>query len=52
LYTVHNVHPLLATEIVNRGAAPGGLTWHYARPPVVDIEFEMDMRSVARECLL
>jgi hypothetical protein len=28
LYTVHDVHPFLAEEIVARGAAAHGLTWH------------------------
>ena len=49
LYTVHDVHPFLADEIVRRGAARSGLTWHYNRPPVVDLEYEMDCRSVAVE---
>ena len=52
LYTVHDVHALLADEIVGRGAAPGGLTWHYAHPPVVDLEFEMDCRGITREIVL
>jgi hypothetical protein len=49
LYTVHDVFPFLADEIVRRGAASGGLTWHFARPPVVDIDYEMDVRGLARE---
>jgi hypothetical protein len=49
LYTVHDVHPFLADEIVRRGAARSGLTWHYCRPPVVDLEYEMDCRSVPIE---
>lgn len=52
VYTVHDLHPFLASEIEGRGAAAGGLTWHFARPPVVDLEYEMDCRSVAREILL
>lgn len=52
LYTVHDVHPLLADEIVRRGAARAGLTWHFARPPVVGLDFEMDVRGVAREFVL
>lgn len=46
VYTVRDVHPFLADEIVARGAAPGGLTWYYARPPVQGLEFEMDVRSI------
>jgi len=49
LYTVHNVFPILADEIVRRGATPSGLTWHFARPPVVGLDFEMDVRGIARE---
>lgn len=48
-YTVRDFHPLMAEEIVRRGAARSGLSWHFARPPVVDLEFEMDCRRVSRE---
>lgn len=49
LYTVHDVHPFLAEEIVRRGAAHNGLTWHFNRPPVQEIEYEMDCRAVRAE---
>jgi hypothetical protein len=49
VYTVHDIHPFLADEIVRRGAARSGLTWHYNRPPVVELEYEMDCRGVAIE---
>jgi hypothetical protein len=49
VYTVHDLHPFLADEIVRRGAARSGLTWHYARPPVRELEYEMDCRAAARE---
>ena len=52
LYTVHDVHPFLADELVRRGAMAGGLTWHFSRPPVVDLDYEMDCRSVARELVV
>jgi len=51
-YTVHDLHPFLADEIVGRGAAASGLTWVYARPPVVGLEYEMDLRGVHREHVL
>jgi hypothetical protein len=51
-YTVHDFHPVMAEEIVRRGAARSGLTWHYARPPVIDLEFEMDCRRVSRETVV
>jgi hypothetical protein len=49
VYTVHDIHPFLADEIVRRGAARSGLTWHYNRPPVTDLEYEMDCRGVMDE---
>jgi hypothetical protein len=49
VYTVHDLHPFLEGEIVRRGAARAGLTWHYARPPVRDLEYEMDCRAIAEE---
>ena len=49
VYTVHDLHPFLASEIVRCGAARAGLTWHYARPPVRDLEYEMDCRSITTE---
>ena len=49
VYTVHDLHPFLADEIVRRGAAHAGLTWHFDRPPVRGLEYEMDCRAVADE---
>jgi hypothetical protein len=51
-YTVHDFHPVMADELVRRGAVRSGLTWHFARPPVVDLEFEMDCRRVAGETVI
>src|SRR5437660_12686235 len=51
-YTVHDIGALVGPEIATRGAAPGGLAWHVARPPVVGLEFEMDVRGAAREIVL
>ncbi len=49
IYTIHDIHPFMAEEIVRRGAARSGMTLHYARPPVLDLEFEVDCRSVRVE---
>ena len=51
-YTVHDIGTIIGPEIAARGAAPGGLTWHLARPPVQGLEFEMDVRGAAREIVL
>jgi len=50
-YTVHDFHGVIADELVRKGALRSGLTWHFARPPVVDLEFEMDCRRVWTERL-
>lgn len=52
VYTVHDLHPFFADEIVRRGAAEGGLTWYYARPPVRGLEYEMDVRGIPLEHLI
>lgn len=46
VYTIHNIHTFLEDEIIRRGAAPGGITWYYARPPVEGLDYEMDVRSI------
>lgn len=51
-YSVRDFHPVMSEELVRRGAVRGGLTWHFARPPVVDLEFEMDCRRVMRETVI
>jgi hypothetical protein len=51
-YTVHDIGALVGEEIVRRGAANGGLAWHFCRPPIVDLEYEMDVRGAAREIVL
>ena len=48
-YTVYDLYPFFADEIVRRGAARAGLTWHFNRPPVQELDFEMDCRVVAIE---
>jgi hypothetical protein len=52
LYTVYDVYPFLGEEIVGRGATPGGLIWYFARPPVVGLDYEMDVRGIGREIVL
>jgi hypothetical protein len=51
-YTVQNIGHLVGEELAARGACGGGLAWYYARPPVVGLEYEMDVRGAARELVI
>jgi hypothetical protein len=52
VYTVFDIHSYLGDEFVRRGAMSGGLTWHFARPPVQGLDFEVDVRGVDREIVI
>ncbi len=41
--------PSSPTRSYGAARACAGLTWHYARPPVRDLEYEMDCRAIAEE---
>ena len=51
-YSVQDIGALAGPEIAARGAAAGGLSWHFARPPVIGLEYEMDVRGAARELVM
>jgi hypothetical protein len=51
-YTVQNIGHLVGEAIASRGGCAGGLVWTYARPPVIGLEFEMDIRGAAREIVI
>ena len=51
-YTVNDIHPFLGDEVARRSAARHGLTWQFCRPPVRDLEYEMDCRAVPMERVL
>ena len=52
VYTVYGLHSFLEDEIVIRGASNYGLTWHYARPPVYGLDYEMDTRGIQTELFI
>jgi hypothetical protein len=54
IYTVHDIRPYLETELLKRLEDGGahGLTWHYSRPPIESIEYEMDLRGCANELVI
>jgi hypothetical protein len=33
-------------------AVPSGVCWHYCRPPVVQLELELEARALAREVIV
>lgn len=54
IYTVHDIRPWMEEELLKRMAAGGahGLTWHYSRPPIESIEYEMDLRGCGTELVI
>jgi hypothetical protein len=54
VYTIHPIDKLLAPLILARmgSAAIHGIHWHFSRPPIDEIEFEMDLRGVRTELRL
>jgi hypothetical protein len=54
VYTIHPIEPLLSGIILGRAGAAvtHGIRWFYSRPPIVGIEYEMDLRGVRTELRL
>jgi hypothetical protein len=54
VYTVHDIYPHLQDFLLRevRSANVYGISWHFARPPVADADFEMDVRRVFQEVIL
>ena len=50
LYTVQDLQQQMAS--IQRHILPSSLTWHYCRPPIVGLDYEMDVRSISVERLL
>ena len=51
VYTVYDLRSDLAAAILERMGPNSihGVHWHFARPPILGVEFEMDVRGVRRE---
>ena len=51
VYTAHSITELLPPIILSRmgAAAIHGVHWHFSRPPIDEIEFEMDLRGTSTE---
>ena len=52
VYTVQNFHALIESHLGEAGLTRNGLSWHFCRPPIIGLEFEMDVRSVMSELVL
>jgi hypothetical protein len=54
LYTVHDLHPLFATDLLPALGSAGhrGIRWHFARPPVQGLELEIDCYAARQELVL
>ena len=52
IYSIYDFHSFFEQELVERGAASGGVTWQYCRPPVDVLDYEMDVRGVATELIV
>jgi hypothetical protein len=51
-YTIHDIAPWIDELLSNPGLIPNGLTWHYAKPPVAGLEYEMDVRGGVSELFI
>jgi hypothetical protein len=52
VYTAQDMPAALARELVSRGSSGSsgrGFTWHFDRPPITGLDFEMDCRGVGTE---
>ncbi len=50
LYTAEKIENLV--ERIQKHIRPSSLTWHWCRPPIAELEFEMDLRGVSLERVL
>lgn len=54
VYTAHPVDAIIREHLLGAvdTAAVHGIHWYVSRPPITGLEFEMDMRGVARDLVL
>jgi hypothetical protein len=48
-YSVHNIGGLVESLLASRGFMRNGLSWYFARPPVMGLDFEMDLRGAVNQ---
>jgi hypothetical protein len=54
IYTAQPIHALVLDEVLEPAGAAAihGVHWYPSRPPIQGLDYEMDMRGVARELVL
>jgi hypothetical protein len=54
VFTVHDIHPLVRELLLPRMAAAKnfGIRWYYCRPPIQQLEVEIQVRGCSREIVL
>jgi hypothetical protein len=52
IYTSLNFHALVESHLGGAGLTRNGLSWHFCKPPIIGLEFEMDVRAVQTELVL
>jgi hypothetical protein len=52
VYTVCDIHPLLADVLAPITGLGRAVTWHFSRPPVAVLDYEMDVRGLPREIVI
>ncbi len=54
IYTAHPYHSFLEATVMSAMGASAihGVHWHYSKPPIEEIEFEIDTRNTAQEITL
>ena len=50
-YSARDIHPLLAGALAERGVGVSGISRYRPRPPVMGLDFEIDVRDVPTERL-
>ncbi|MGE7472780.1 2-amino-5-chloromuconate deaminase CnbZ [Bosea sp. NPDC003192] len=52
IYTVRDIHPLLNDVLAPITGLGRPVTWHFSRPPVAVLDYEMDVRGLPREIVI
>jgi hypothetical protein len=51
-YSVHNIGGLVEEVFAKQGYLHSGINWHFARPPVAGLDFEMDLRGSVNQIFI